>query len=91
MMVSKVQTYKYPRLHLHDQQRVHSIALLCSGFSLIILEVCSHAWHQGVCAWLELVVSYSLTQAEEPCGLHSETKLHEVVHHYEALVHCCQQ
>ena len=91
MMVGKVQTYKYPRLHLHDQQRVHSIALLCPGFSLIVLEVCSHAWNQGVGAWLELVVSYPLTQAKEPCGLYSEAKLHEVVHHYEALVHCCHQ
>ena len=70
---------------------MHSIALLCSGFSLIILEVCTHAWHQGVGTWLKLVVSYSLTQAEEPCGLHSEPELHEVVHHNEALVHSRQQ
>lgn len=91
MLIGKVQSHEYPRLQLHDQQRMHSIALLSSAFPLIILEVSTHAWHQGVGARLKLIVSDPLTQAKEPCGLHSESKLHEVVHHDEALVHRRQQ
>ena len=90
MLVGKVQSHKDTRFHLHDKQRVHSVALLSSCLPLVILEVCTHAWHQGVGTRLELVVSSPLTEAEEPSGLHSEPKLHEIVHHYEALIHCRQ-
>lgn len=89
--ISEVQADKVNirgRVKLHNKEWVLSVALPLA-LTQVVIVVGITACQDGVVAGLQEEVARALAQSKEAGGLDAETKLLEMVHHYEALVYCC--
>jgi len=74
---------------LDDEEWVLSVSLPLP-LSVVIVEIGVTTSQQGVVARLEQKVAVSLAHTKESGGLHAETQLLEMLHHYETLIHSAQ-